>query len=851
MARKTMKKSVKAGLRAARKGKAARLKPGSARAKADAKAGKGALPQWTKAEIEEAFRRFAAANPDPNTELQHTSPFTLLVSVVLSAQATDAGVNKATPALFALADTPGKMARLGEAKVRDLIKTIGLFRTKAKNVIALSQQLIEQHGGQVPRDREALEALPGVGRKTANVVLNVAFGEPTIAVDTHIFRVGNRTGLAVGKTPTDVELKLMQVVPEKYLLHAHHWLILHGRYTCVARRPLCEKCIIADLCKWPGKTVNAAETLDIDRHSNNDIAESANNVLSEVGQLSRMGSMSSLKVNQIKAKLRSMFETHLDLKDISSTDKDRDQKILSRCLAALAVYSQTGCTPREAAEAVWDGGSDNGIDAAYFDQSDSRVIFVQSKWINKGTGEPEAKEIGAFVKGVADAIEDDQENFHSRLQGKLSDIALRLITPGTSVHLVLVSTGASSLAKPGQSVIDDLLESLNGDDPEGIASAEVMGLAEVYSCLANDPFQGNLSLDATILEWSYIPNPYPAYFGMVDGLQLKIWWKKHGKGLVASNIRHSLGATEVNNEIRQTASSAPEKFWYFNNGITLVADEASKAPAGAASRSAGVFLFRGASIVNGAQTVSSLGKVENAESLGHVRVPIQVILLRTAPAGFGNEVTRTNNLQNRIEPRDFVAQDPEQRRIRQEMSIEGIDYQFVRSEDTAPTATSCELIEVTTALACASGDSALPVQVKTGIGRFFADLSKAPYKAIYNPSVSGAFAFNATSTLRVIEDWIERKKKTVAKKSGTRWGALVHGNRILAAAVMKKYDTSNFSRSIDEFAKTLKQGDIDALCEAGYEKMVGKIDAEFPGKFLAVLFKNPSMSKQVFDAAKS
>jgi endonuclease-3 len=260
MARKTLKKESKPStgqrLKAARKGKAARLKPAKARRKADAEAAAAELPQWTPAEIEEAFRRFAAANPDPRTELASINPFTLLVAVVLSAQATDAGVNKATPALFALADTPEKMAALGEARVRDLIKTIGLYRTKAKNVIALSQQLIAQHGGKVPHDREALEALPGVGRKTANVVLNVAFGEPTIAVDTHIFRVGNRTGLAVGKTPLDVEMKLMRVVPKKYLLHAHHWLILHGRYTCLARRPLCEKCIIADLCKWPGKTVN-------------------------------------------------------------------------------------------------------------------------------------------------------------------------------------------------------------------------------------------------------------------------------------------------------------------------------------------------------------------------------------------------------------------------------------------------------------------------------------------------------------------------------------------------------------------------------------------------------------------
>jgi endonuclease-3 len=245
-------------LQAARKSKAARVKAPKSRAKADAKTVGAALPQWTTAEIEEAFRRFAKANPAPRGELQHINPFTLLVAVVLSAQATDAGVNKATPALFALADTPEQMVALGEARVRDLIKTIGLFRTKAKNVVALSQQLLDQHGSQVPHDRDALEALPGVGRKTANVVLNIAFGEPTIAVDTHIFRVGNRTGLAVGKTPLDVEMRLMEVVPDRYRLHAHHWLILHGRYTCVARRPLCEKCLIADLCKWPGKTTLAA-----------------------------------------------------------------------------------------------------------------------------------------------------------------------------------------------------------------------------------------------------------------------------------------------------------------------------------------------------------------------------------------------------------------------------------------------------------------------------------------------------------------------------------------------------------------------------------------------------------------
>ena len=238
-----------------RAGGRVRVKPARVRAAADVEASHGELQQWTTAQIEEAFRRFKAANPEPKGELQHINPFTLLVAVVLSAQATDAGVNKATPALFAMADTPEKMAALGESKVRDLIKTIGLFRTKAKNVIALSRKLAAEHGSQVPRSREALEALPGVGRKTANVVLNIAFGEPTIAVDTHIFRVGNRTGIATGKTPLEVEIKLDRVVPAQYKRHAHHWLILHGRYTCVARKPLCEKCLINDLCQWPGKTV--------------------------------------------------------------------------------------------------------------------------------------------------------------------------------------------------------------------------------------------------------------------------------------------------------------------------------------------------------------------------------------------------------------------------------------------------------------------------------------------------------------------------------------------------------------------------------------------------------------------
>ncbi|TWB34080.1 endonuclease III [Nitrospirillum pindoramense] len=211
-----------------------------------------------RATIEEFFRRLAERDPEPKTELEYVNPYTLLVAVVLSAQATDVGVNKATKALFQIADNPAAMVALGEATVRDHVKTIGLYKTKAANVIRLSEILLEKHGGQVPRKREELEELPGVGRKTANVVLNVAFGEPTIAVDTHIFRVSNRTGLAPGKTVEAVEEKLVKVVPKAYRLHAHHWLILHGRYVCKARKPDCAVCGVIDLCAYEAKTVLTA-----------------------------------------------------------------------------------------------------------------------------------------------------------------------------------------------------------------------------------------------------------------------------------------------------------------------------------------------------------------------------------------------------------------------------------------------------------------------------------------------------------------------------------------------------------------------------------------------------------------
>lgn len=257
--KKAPRQTASKGKKSAAKKVAAKKPVKATRAKAPAKKARAKKAKLVSPEaIREIFRRFHAIEPEPKGELEHVNAYTLLVAVVLSAQATDAGVNKATRALFKIADTPEKMAALGEEKLRDYIKTIGLFRTKAKNVIALSEALIREHNSIVPNDRDALQKLPGVGRKTANVVLNMAFGQPTMAVDTHVFRVSNRIPLAIGKTPEAIEAGLEKIIPPDYAMHAHHWLILHGRYLCKARTPECWRCPIAELCTFEPKSVPSA-----------------------------------------------------------------------------------------------------------------------------------------------------------------------------------------------------------------------------------------------------------------------------------------------------------------------------------------------------------------------------------------------------------------------------------------------------------------------------------------------------------------------------------------------------------------------------------------------------------------
>ena len=560
--------------------------------------------------------------------------------------------------------------------------------------------------------------------------------------------------------------------------------------------------------------------------------------------------MSGLKVRQTQSKIRKMFEEHIDLFGISDFDKQRDIKILSRCLAAFAVYNATGCSEKEAANSVWDGADDNGIDAAFYDQDERQVVIVQSKWIQAGTGEPEAKEIGTFADGIRDLIENAVDGFGERLHEKINAISEALDRPGTTIQIIVISTGASKLAPHGTRKLKSLLSELNGGEDDGIATFSVYGMEEVFRGLSSDATLGQITLAATLLDWSRVTHPYNAYVGIIDGSQLKSWWKNHGKRIVAKNIRYALGDTDVNSQIKKTAETAPLDFWYFHNGITLIADDASRAPSASSSHATGNFEFRGASIVNGAQTVSTLARVQDDESLGRVRISLRVILLKGAPENLGSNVTRTNNLQNRVEGRDFVSRDPEQDRIRGEMSLQGIEYQIHRSEDFEATATSCDLIEVTMALACASPEPSHSVAAKTGIGRFYIDLSRPPYKAIFNPQTTGSRAFNAVRVLRAVDTWISQKKSSADRRSGYSWGLLIHGNRAIASQVFDRLGDNFLNQPIADFPNDYSTK-VHETCNEVYPLLLNHLERHFPNRALAVLFKGPANCKTIYEAVSS
>jgi hypothetical protein len=469
--------------------------------------------------------------------------------------------------------------------------------------------------------------------------------------------------------------------------------------------------------------------------------------------------MSIIHINQIKNKVNELFRAHLDLGDLPETDRQRDDKINTRCLAAYAVYLTVECTIEEAANSVVDGADDNGIDAVYYSQSSKKLIIVQSKFSKDGAGEPESAGILKFCTGVRDLFDLSFDRFNVKVNTKRHEIEFAINEYDTKYLIVFIDTHTTqNLGSHSNRRIEDLLVEMNnvGDEnAEKIFSFERFNQSKVHSSLALSAGNEPIDIELGLTNWGLISDPYKAYYGMISAKEICDWWINYNTRLFEKNIRQVLGKTDVNDEIKKTLQETPELFWYYNNGITLIADRIEKSAVGGGSRDIGSFKLTKIAIVNGAQTVSSIGKygeIEGAERLDNVKVGIRIIQTSDTVENFEKEVTRTNNRQNRIENKDFVSQDPEQLRIRTELLIDGIDYSIMRSDSFRSGEKSFDLNEATVALACTSGKTALAVQAKSGIGKFFENLDRGIYKELFNSSTSGYYVYNSVKVVRSIDE---------------------------------------------------------------------------------------------------
>lgn len=567
--------------------------------------------------------------------------------------------------------------------------------------------------------------------------------------------------------------------------------------------------------------------------------------------------MSILHINQIGKKIKDLFENEIDKSDLNPSDAEIENKILTRCLAAYGVYSSIDCSLEEAGKSVVDGGDDNGIDAIFYSSINKKMIIVQSKWSNKGNGEPDSAGVSKFCVGIKDLFNTEFDRFNSKIQSKRILIEKALNEFDTRYEIVLIDTHtASDLAVHSTRHIDDLIKEMNntGDDSqEQIVSFKRMFQGRVFNSLAKSSGDEPIDIELGLTQWGMVSDPYKAFYGMVSGEEINNWWKDYETRLFQKNIRQVLGNTDVNEEIESTLINRQESFWYFNNGITIICDHIEKSKLGGNNRDFGQFNLKNVAIVNGAQTVSTIGKfIKENESpeliLNDVKVHLRIISLKDTPEKFGEEVTKTNNRQNRIENRDFVSQDPEQLRIKTELSIEDIDYSIMRSESFKTTDKSFDLNEATVSLVCAKNKTSLTVQSKRGIGKFYENLDKGIYKEVFNGSVLGIYTFNCVKVNRIIESKLYTETRKLPKRSGRKYGLLVHGNRIISQLT---FHFLNLNDSLSKIDFNPNVSEIEIKTEEVIRKVENELFKHYPENILGTLFKNSGKCNFIVDEIKN
>jgi hypothetical protein len=419
--------------------------------------------------------------------------------------------------------------------------------------------------------------------------------------------------------------------------------------------------------------------------------------------------MSQIHLNAIRNKIGTLFDGKIDLAGVRETD--RENSFFSRGLAAYTLHYLAHAEPEDAAKSITDGFQDNGLDAIYYDARERRLYLVQSKWIHSGTGEPENGDVKKFVDGIRDLVNLSFDRFNEKIKAKRELLEKVLYDSSTRYEAIIVYPSVNKLSAPSARDLQDLAAEMN--DPTEMLTVTPFIQAELFRSLTVGIAGEPIHLEIILNSWGKRDTPRPAIYGQVDGQQIGSWWEKHRTRLFEKNLRGVLGDTDVNNEIRDTIERQPDHFWYFNNGITIIAKKITKAAAGGGDNAFGVFHCEDVSIVNGAQTVGAIGKYTESGKDNHhkISVAVRIISLEESQGDFGDTVTKTNNRQNRIENRDFVALDPEQSRIRTELAIENVAYHVLREETATRTETALDLVESTTALSCASGNVQVVVQL--------------------------------------------------------------------------------------------------------------------------------------------
>lgn len=551
--------------------------------------------------------------------------------------------------------------------------------------------------------------------------------------------------------------------------------------------------------------------------------------------------MSEIHLRQIKSHLQKTFNGLIDLSDYQNKSAtDRELIFLTRSLAAFALMVTANISPQEASKSIVDGGQDNGIDSIYFDRREKVMYVLQSKWKQNSRGGIKTDEVMKFTKGFRDLISARYERFNSKLSNKIQDIQELLNDAGTRFEVILVYSGQTSLADEPKREIDDLLSEMN--DPIDIVNMRIFNQSNIYNIISQGAAGSPINLEVCLFEWGQTKEPYQSYYGQVSASEVADWWTKHYPKLFSSNIRLFVRDSEVNEGIMNTVKNEPEKFWYYNNGITALCSSIGKKPLGGSGRDTGILECKDVKIVNGAQTVGSIARAyqNSPEQVEKAKVLIRFISLENCSEEFATEITRFNNTQNRIDRREFVALDPEQERIKNELQLEGITYAYKSGESIPPEQKGFDLNEATISRACKHNEISFATRVKDKISALWENIEKPPYKTLFNTSVNGSDLWKLVQILRIVDNKLSEEQK---KRDGRERLFAVHSNRLILHLVYKALSDNFFSSSSDLTSSQINE--IEEITLNFLESIMSETSDLYPNSYPANTFRNVTKCQEI------